>query len=212
MLKFIVGLDVAFGNLGVSIFKVKSKGKISWVEFMNIKPPDVLNDEKKLRESEKIAIKIEKISAQLSGVIDRLRELGADDILFCAELPHSGGQDANSVRSMGIATGITCSVLSVKSVPLIVVTPYENKKNMTGDGNADKLSMMKSCLSMLKGTYDTKEIKDSQTGQVKFLKYTWTVKGKKYSSSNFEHMADAFGSVIACIRMKKKIFNDFVYS
>lgn len=178
----IVCLDLALANTGVALICIDCiDGKDSLIQV------DTVHTEK----SDQAAMRKAKMRTsddewrRTKELVQALEKLFMDhpvDHVFI-ECPTGGSKSAQAAKSMALARGAACAVISAFNLPVTLVTPFEAKKAATGSSSASK-----------------DEVK--QAVKAVFPEFNGWIKGKRGQvlEGRNEHVYDAISVYMAATR------------
>lgn len=170
----IVGIDPALRNFGYAVATVDiESGKFKVVDLELVKTEDDAG-KKVRRNSDDLR--------RCRHHVEALRRVVKDAALVAAEIP-VGSQSARAMASYGACIGILASC----DVPMIEVTPTENKVCATGKKTASKDEMIEWAHNL-------------------FPEAPWLTRkqgGKVVLKNENEHLADAVGAINAALQTEQ---------
>jgi Holliday junction resolvasome RuvABC endonuclease subunit len=188
----IVCLDLALANTGVAVISVGSASDT----LLHV---DTIHTEK----SDKSVMRKLKIRTsddewrRTKELVTALEKLLLDNKprhVFI-ECPTGGSKNAQAAKSMAIARGAACAVMSNFKIPVTLVTPFEAKKAATGENSASKNQVKSSVIK-------------------EFPLFTGWIKGKRGQvlEGRNEHVYDALSVYTAAKQttIYKEIKNDSI--
>lgn len=170
----IVGIDPALRNFGYALATVDIKsGKFTVTDLELVKTEDDAG-KKVRRNSDDLR--------RCRTHVEALKRITEGAALVAAEIP-VGSQSARAMASYGACIGI----LAACEVPIIEVTPTENKVRATGKKTASKDEMIEWAHNL-------------------FPKAPWLTRksgGKEVLKNENEHLADAVGAINAALQTEQ---------
>lgn len=124
----IVCLDLALANTGIAVVEIRplEKDRILHVNTLHTDKGSGKVADDEWRRTEELAKELTEVIAKWNPVHIAL------------ECPTGGSKSATAARSMAVARGAACAVISGKALKYTLVTPFEAKKAATGDPKAEK--------------------------------------------------------------------------
>ena len=131
----ILCLDLALANTGVAVLQVTpTEDTLLQVQTVHTEKSDTATLRKaKLKISDDEWRRTKELADSLKGFINKY----APAHIFI-ECPTGGSKSAQAAKSMAIARGAACAVISSMNVPVTLVTPFEAKRAATGNTTASK--------------------------------------------------------------------------
>lgn len=177
----LLSLDVAFENIGYSIFNERKLIKVGLISAPKFKG--------KFRKTDERIDRCSKMSGDLMRLIF---SEGIQGII--AEIP-SGSQNATAANLLGWASALVVSTSRVLDIPMEHVTQRDVKLAVMGTEKATKDQIMDRMALHYKWEKKSKIIKITKgkrkgkdTKQVNYFPF-----GLKYPKGKFEHIADSIG-------------------
>lgn len=179
----ILCLDLALANTGAAVLRLDPAGDLlEHVETIHTEKTDKATMRKaRMRVSDDEWRRTRELSDGLHRLLDSYRP----SHVFI-ECPTGGSKSANAARSMAVARGAACAVLSSRGAPVTLVTPFEAKSAATGSKSASKEEVKQAVLSRFP----------------KFDKWIRGKSGKVVASLN-EHAYDAVSVYMAATQTKQ---------
>ena len=139
----ILCLDLALANTGVSVIAVNdSQDTLLHVNTIHTEKSDKATIRKnKMRTSDDEWRRTKELCVALKQVIVQY----TPKHIFI-ECPTGGSKSANAAKSMAIARGVACAVITGANIPVTLVTPFEAKRAATGDPSASKQQVKEAVL------------------------------------------------------------------
>lgn len=136
-------LDLALANTGVAVLELTPKeDSLLYVETIHTEKSDKVTMRKaKIKVSEDEWRRTKELCSALNNVIAKY----SPEHIFI-ECPTGGSKSAQAAKSMAIARGACCAVVTACNVPVTLVTPFEAKKAATGDRTASKADVKEAAL------------------------------------------------------------------
>jgi Holliday junction resolvasome RuvABC endonuclease subunit len=176
-------LDVAFNNIGYSIFHEKHLLEVGLITA----PKAIKSWNTRITDE-----RADRCASMTGQLISLIKEKGVQGIT--AELP-SGSQNAAAVNQLGWASGMVVSTARVFDIPMEHVTQRDVKLAVAGTEKASKDDIMDEVAARFNWRKDTKSInitlgkrKGSSSEQASYF-----VMGASYPKTKFEHIADSIG-------------------
>lgn len=146
----IICLDLALANTGVAVLELDSCGdKLLKVNTIHTEKSDQSTLRKaKMKVSDDEWRRTKELAEALN---DLLREYKPSHVFI--ECPTGGSKSAQAAKSMAIARGAACAVISSRNMPVTLVTPFEAKRAATGNTTASK-SEVKTAVKQLFPKFD----------------------------------------------------------
>jgi Holliday junction resolvasome RuvABC endonuclease subunit len=131
----IICLDLALANTGAAVLQVASmQDSLLEVQTIHTEKSDTATLRKaKLKISDDEWRRTKDLVDSLKSLIGKYKPAH-----IFIECPTGGSKSAQAAKSMAIARGAACAVISSMNVPVTLVTPFEAKKAATGNTTASK--------------------------------------------------------------------------
>ena len=131
----IICLDLALANTGVAVLSVSpQKDELVKVHTIHTEKSDTAALRKaKMKISDDEWRRTKELSDSLKSLICEFKPAH-----IFIECPTGGSKSAQAAKSMAIARGAACAVISSLSIPVTLVTPFEAKRAATGSTSASK--------------------------------------------------------------------------
>lgn len=143
----IVCLDLALANTGVAVVSLDVKDSLIHVDTVHTEKMDKTAMRKaKMRTSDDEWRRTKELVGALEKVF-----MDYDPAHVFIECPTGGSKSAQAAKSMAIARGAACAVISGFNLPVTLVTPFEAKKAATGSSMASKNEVKQAALSVFPG-------------------------------------------------------------
>jgi len=198
--RYIIGTDVGFRNMGMSLFKV-DKNKFKFIDCVVIQ-----TDNKKKKEMSATDLNILRTTILVDGMIDFINANidfsfvleGRIEMFGAFEFPHGGSKSKKAAQAMSMATAIVVTFFNIFGIKFENVKPVEVKEAVTANKNASKDDIIKVISKKLKRHTNkiNNRIKKSKRSKKKF-------------SPLYEHFADSVGAVIH-VRKKSLKYKQFI--
>jgi len=181
--KHILGIDVGFAAMGLSLFAVVDYELVP-VKFKVITSVKNFKKAKNIRVVDDDMERVKFMVGEFTKFYDKW--LFDRNILVAMEMPTGGAQAARPNRCMGMSSALAITFFTMYEEPMELVTPQEVKLAMTGNRNASKVEMMQAAgiKFKLKAGYDDRN------------KPKFEFNDKRFTLSEFEHIADSIGAVL----------------
>lgn len=179
----ILCLDLALANTGAAVVKLTPEGDLlEYVETIHTEKTDKTSMR---RAKMRVSSDEWRRTKELCQGLERLIQVYRPAHVFI-ECPTGGSKSANAARSMAVARGAACAVISSTNVPVTLVTPFEAKQAATGSKSASKEDVKQAVLA-------------------RFPKFDKWIKGKsgKIVASLNEHAYDAVSVYMAATQTKQ---------
>lgn len=131
----IVCLDLALANTGVAVLQIDSlEDSLLQVETVHTEKSDAATLRKaKMKVSDDEWRRTKELAQAIKGLI--VKHKPAHIFIEC---PTGGSKSAQAAKSMAIARGAACAVITSMNIPVTLVTPFEAKRAATGNTTASK--------------------------------------------------------------------------
>lgn len=124
----IICLDLALANTGVAVLSLGGTDELIEIDVIHTEPGS-----KKVRVADQDWSRCSELCNRIKAAVNKW-----DPAHVFIECPTGGSKSAKAAKSMALARGVACGVLTSLNVPCTLVTPFEAKRASTGDPNASK--------------------------------------------------------------------------
>jgi Holliday junction resolvasome RuvABC endonuclease subunit len=124
----IICLDLALANTGVAVFSLEDADELLEIDVIHTEVGS-----KKVRVADQDWRRCSELCDRIKAAVNKW-----DPVHVFIECPTGGSKSAKAAKSMALARGVACGVLTCLNVPCTLVTPFEAKRASTGDPNASK--------------------------------------------------------------------------
>lgn len=126
----VIGLDAGISVTGIAVWSCFHQRIF---KTFYVKPTTIPKKQRTTYFSEDFARRCRELSKRLDNVFSIYRVRAV-----VAELPHGGAQNQKAAFGMGAAIAVITSVVTLRKVPLYVVTPTEIKRIVSEKGPVEK--------------------------------------------------------------------------
>jgi len=193
--KYVIGIDVGFRNMGLSLFKVDN-GKFKFIDCK------VIQTDTKLKKQMSVTdLNILRNIILVNGIIDFINSninfplvlKGRIKLFGAFEFPHGGSKSQAAVRGMSMSTAIVVTFFTIFNIPFENVKPSEVKFAVTGKKDGKKEKIIKVISRKLKRHKNkiSKRLPLSPRSRKKF-------------PPTYEHFADSVGAIMYMRKNSKK--------
>jgi len=180
-MKYAVGMDLAFTNVGVALFTLNKSNKL---KFKDCRVISTVKNSKGRVSDDNIA-RIIYIIKELNIMfkVNKIN-LSKDKVFFACEFPFGGARSQKAVQGMSLITGAIATYIEIHNLQFVNIAPIETKSAIYGR----KLKPVE------QKTVDKKYIvKKVMQGLSKYKNYINLVIDKK---AKLEHFCDAVGALL----------------
>lgn len=168
----VVGFDPSLNNWGIAEAELDLQDGFLSTPTLSLVQPRDDDGKKKVRRNSLDLQRAEELMTGAMAAAERAK-------MVFVEVP-VGSQSARAMASYGICIGVLGAIRS-RGVPLIEVSPDENKKIFTGSKTASKKEMIGRAMEL-------------------YPNANWPLHGGKVSEAKAEHMADAIAAIHAGVQ------------
>ena len=168
----VVGFDPSLNNWGIAEAELDLQDGFLSTPTLSLVQPRDDDGKKKVRRNSLDLQRAEELMTGAMAAAERAK-------MVFVEVP-VGSQSARAMASYGICIGVLGAIRS-RGIPLIEVSPEENKKIFTGDKNAPKKVMIGRAMEL-------------------YPSANWPLHGGRISEAKAEHMADAIAAIHAGVQ------------
>lgn len=131
----VICLDLALANTGVAVLSIgPDKDDLVKVQTIHTEKSDPSTLRKaKMKVSDDEWRRTKELADSLKSLISEFKPAH-----IFIECPTGGSKSAQAAKSMAIARGAACAVISSMGIPVTLVTPFEAKRAATGNTTASK--------------------------------------------------------------------------